>query len=924
MDKDVEKVKIFKLVLSVLIALMIIISPFSVHKSVGMAAVQENYIINGGFESNFWDDGTWQVDNLNADVQYFAYSADTWIDVDEGEHAINYWMKEEGSESKSFTISQTIAALPAGSYELSIKTMGGEGNETGHVKLFAGEKTIDAVATSGYNAWDTINLSFTLEEETTNLQVGATVTGAANAWGYLDSFNLTAKNTDISEPVEAEIFVKKVSGLSEDFIKGVDVSSIISLEDSGVKFYNTSGIEQDIFTTLSESGVNYIRVRVWDDPYDSKGNGYGGGNNDLEKAIKIGKRATANGMKLLVDYHYSDFWADPAKQAAPKAWEHLSFEDKKTAVYQYTKESLQTLLDAGVDIGMVQVGNETNGKFVGESDWTKMSELFNAGSKAIREVDANIAVALHFTNPETGGRYETIAETLNKNKVDYDVFASSYYPFWHGTLDNLTSVLKNIADTYGKKVMVAETSYTYTYEDGDGHGNTAPKETGQTLNYPITVQGQANAVRDVMEAVVNVGDAGIGVFYWEPAWIPVGPANQLEGNKGMWEKFGSGWATSFAAEYDSEDAGAWYGGSAVDNQALFDFNGHPLPSLNVFNYVHTGAVARLEINEIKDISLSVVLGEKVELPETVTVTYNDGSSGFASVTWDTAALEQAIKDGVGTYLIEGIVDGGAKIKANLQIKPENYVLNPSFEELDRSMWKIEYGNDDAPHTDYQQKASDAKSGEYSLHFHSADAIDFTIEQTINGLKPGYYNLSMFLQGGDAEDSDMAIYAIANNVEYRTKTSVNGWVNWSNPEIDNILVVDGMVTIGASIKAAGGAWGSLDDFYLYRVGDYEEEIKEEEIKEEEAPKESESDGNQTGDGKGNEKNQASNNVEKDNKPAPSDLKNTSKSPVIETKKGKSLPNTATNTYNMLLIGLFLIATGGLTILWKKKYNRRSEK
>lgn len=267
----------------------------------------------------------------------------------------------------------------------------------------------------------------------------------------MDSFELKQLSTDAVPPVAADIFVKKVEGLRPDFIKGVDISSIISLENSGVRFYNEAGQIQDIFTTVHEAGVNYIRVRVWNDPFDSAGNGYGGGNNDLATAIEIGKRATANGMKLLVDFHYSDFWADPAKQHTPKAWENLSFADKKTALYNYTKESLQAMLDEGIDIGMVQVGNETNGQFAGESDWTKMSELFSAGSKAIRETDPGILVALHFTNPESSGRYATYAKTLQANNVDYDVFASSYYPFWHGTLSNLTAQLKQVADTYGKK-----------------------------------------------------------------------------------------------------------------------------------------------------------------------------------------------------------------------------------------------------------------------------------------------------------------------------------------------------------------------------------------------------------------------------------------------------------------------------------------
>lgn len=619
-------------------------------------------------------------------------------------------------------------------------------------------------------------------------------------------------------PVASDIFVKRVAGIDEDFIKGVDVSSIIALEDSGVKFYNEAGKKQDIFKTLNDAGVNYVRVRVWNDPYDSKGRGYGGGNNDIEKAIEIGKRATANNMKLLVDFHYSDFWADPAKQQAPKAWKNLNLEEKKVALYDYTKESLQAMMDEGIDIGMVQIGNETNGGLAGEKNWEAMSQLFNAGSKAVRELDSNILVALHFTNPETSGRYASIAKTLQENEVDYDVFASSYYPFWHGTLTNLTSVLKNVASAYGKQVMVAETSYTYTKEDGDGHGNTAPKDSGQTLNYPITVQGQATAVRDVIEAVANVGEAGIGVFYWEPAWIPAAPDKKLKKNQKLWEKYGSGWATSYAAEYDPEDAGHWYGGSAVDNQALFDFYGRPLSSLNVFKYVDTGSVAPLKIDEIKDVSLSVIAGEEITLPTTVQVTYNNGTSGVVRVTWDEEVVKQAIQNGVGTYEINGEVEGGGTVKLHLTINPENFVMNSGFEENDRSMWNILYKNGTAPHTDFQNKAADAKSGNYSLHFYSGEEVNFSVEQKITGLEPGYYNLSMFLQGGDANNSDMHLYALSGDQEFKIQTSVNGWVNWSHPLVTDILVQDGTITIGASIRADGGAWGSVDDFYLYKVKD----------------------------------------------------------------------------------------------------------
>ena len=140
-----------------------------------------------------------------------------------------------------------------------------------------------------------------------------------------------------SEKLDSTLHVKKVDNLTDDFILGMDASSVISLEDSGVKYYDYDNQEQDVFETLSYSGINCIRVRIWNDPYDENNNGYGGGNSDLAKAIEIGKRASKYNMKLLVNFHYSDFWAHPSKQIAPKAWANMDIETKSNPLYQNTK-----------------------------------------------------------------------------------------------------------------------------------------------------------------------------------------------------------------------------------------------------------------------------------------------------------------------------------------------------------------------------------------------------------------------------------------------------------------------------------------------------------------------------------------------------------------------------------------------------------
>lgn len=822
-SKDIAKgdkqLKREKKVASLLLVVMMIFGLLPGHWTPAMAAEHTNsstFIQNGGFETDFWSDQSWKVDATDwnlVDIQQFAYANDSFITPSEDTYAFKYWISDQSTTNQQITVSQKVPTLAAGSYELSVQSMGGTGAEAGHVQLFAGDEKGSEVATTGYNQWGTVSLKFVLTEPTSNLNIGAKISGGAGAWGYLDRVTLTQTSTDTTTPVAADIFVQKVPGLKSDFIKGIDVSSIISLEQSGVRFYNEQGIEQDIFTTLKQSGVNYIRVRIWNDPYTADGKGYGGGNNDLTKAITIGKRAQANGMKLLVDFHYSDFWADPGKQHIPKAWEKFNLADKEQAVYDYTKSSLQQIVDAGIDVGMVQVGNETNQSFIGENNWVNISKLFNKGSQAVRAVDPKILIALHFTNPETPGRYLSYAKALSEQGVDYDVFASSYYPFWHGTLSNLTSVLKQVADTYGKKVMVAETSYTYTAEDGDGHENTAPRSSGQTLDYPISVQGQATSVRNVINAVSEVGDAGIGVFYWEPAWLPVGTKENIEQNKKLWEQYGSGWAASYAAEYDPDDAGKWYGGSAVDNQALFDFTGHPLPSLNVFKYVNTGAVATLKVDDIQTVNITANAGEPITLPSVVTATYNDGSTGELSVIWDQQALEQALRQGAGQYIIKGTVTGGYSAQAILDIRRPNLLLNGGFEQSDHSMWNISYGTGSTPHTDYQNKASDAKSGQYSLHFYSADGVNFKVQQTVQGLKPGYYDLSMYIQGGDANHPQMSLFASTGGQTVQAETGVKGWVQWNQPELKEVKVTDGTLTVGANIQADGGAWGSLDDFYL---------------------------------------------------------------------------------------------------------------
>ena len=616
----------------------------------------------------------------------------------------------------------------------------------------------------------------------------------------------------------SDLFVEKVENLPEDFILGMDASSVLAEEASGVKYYNFQGQEQDVFKTLAESGVNYIRVRVWNDPFDENGNGYGGGNCTIDTAVEIGKRATQYGMKLLVNFHYSDFWADPAKQMVPKAWVGMTIEEKTEAVYQYTKDSLQKLLDAGVDVGMVQVGNETNGHFCGETTWFNMQYLFQAGAKAVREVFPQALVALHFANPETADRYATYASKLDYYDVDYDVFASSYYPFWHGTLENLTQVLTHVHETYGKQVMVVETSYAYTSEDTDFNGNTIGEGSLVTKNYPYTVQGQARALRDVIDTVAKI-PGGIGVCYWEGTWISVG-TNSWEENNAKWEAFGSGWASSHAAGYDPEDAGKYYGGCAWDNQAMFDEKGMPLQSLRVFNLVRYGNRGTLRPDALEDVFASFDVGSVPVLPETVSAIMTDGSRSDVAVTWNVTEAELAAMTYAGKYEIPGTADG-MEAKAFITVTEFNYLENDSFETGDLTGWKVtEYGNADQLYV--EDKATDSLTGSWHMHFWSAaeNTVDFDLEQDVEGLESGVYKFSVSIMGGDSGDAEVYAYAkVDGKIVATAPMSITTYGNWDEGLLRGLEINEGQtLTVGIHVKCRGtgnGAWGKIDDGKLNR-------------------------------------------------------------------------------------------------------------
>ncbi|MBR5421705.1 MAG: glycosyl hydrolase 53 family protein [Lachnospiraceae bacterium] len=616
---------------------------------------------------------------------------------------------------------------------------------------------------------------------------------------------------------EAAVFVEPIEGLSEDFVRGVDISSVIVEEESGVKYYDENGSERDIFEILADAGVNYVRVRIWNHPYDADGNGYGGGNCDTEKAAQIGKRAAEHGMRLLVDFHYSDFWADPNKQYAPTEWARKDPEEKAALIEEFTAQSLETIYAAGARIGMVQTGNEINSGMCGVYvDEDKMS-LLSAASRAIRAFsakhDEEIRIAIHYTQVDDAAGMLKKAGQLKEHSVDYDVFGISYYPYWHGTLENMRDVLKSIHAQYGVDTCVLETSYLSTDGDGDGFANSVAAEEALTA-YPADPQGQAKMVRDVCAYANEAG--ALGVFYWEPAWVPVG--SDFESNKPIWEAHGSGWASSYATKYDPQDAGKYFGGSSWDNQAMFDDSGKALPSVNVFRWLYHGTSAPLQTLAYEEVYMESGIGEEILLPEEIKVYYNDPSvEGTMQVEWDAEELAAVDVNTGALYEVQGTAEDGAEVTAQIKVMNVNYLKDPGFDEADHSVWQVEdrgAGNT----TDIQKKAADALSDEYAFHFYSTEAIDFDVFQTVTVAAEGTYSAAAGVQGGDmGADHKVVLFAKVGDAYYASEpVMLDGWRSWKQLSLEGIPLKAGdEVTIGISVQGAAKGWGTIDDVELFK-------------------------------------------------------------------------------------------------------------
>ncbi len=372
--------------------------------------------------------------------------------------------------------------------------------------------------------------------------------------------------------------------MTDKTIRGADVSTLLEVEERGGKFFDLDGTPGEAMEILKRHGFGLIRLRLWNDPYGEDGTPYGAGTCDLERMAVLAKRARTLGFQWLLDFHYSDFWADPGKQITPKAWRGLDEDGLVRAVHDFTLECLAGLGSRGLMPDIVEVGNEiTNGLLwpIGRRpDYRAIARLVNAGIRAAREADPHIRIMLHLDNGGSNALYREWFDSYFENGgEDFDLMGLSYYPFWHGPMEGLGENMRDMAERYGKDLVVAETSMGFTLRDyaefeclapAERKGMAATPRLAARIDYPMTAEGQSAFLRDLWDTVRGVpGGRGLGFIYWEPAWIPVP---------------GSGWASPAALAFTGEQGP---GGNEWANQALFDYAGRANPALGVVGMLKT-------------------------------------------------------------------------------------------------------------------------------------------------------------------------------------------------------------------------------------------------------------------------------------------------------------------------------------------------
>jgi arabinogalactan endo-1,4-beta-galactosidase len=352
---------------------------------------------------------------------------------------------------------------------------------------------------------------------------------------------------------ELRLFERVAPGAIPD--RGADLSFEPQEEAAGARFTD-DGVPGSALSILDRHGLNYVRLRLWVNPP--------AGYSNLTSDLRMAKRIVAAGDKLYLDIHYSDFWADPQHQDTPAAWQGQDLSQLTATVRGYTQQVISAFAAQRTPVDMVSIGNEIrNGMLwpVGQVDWTANTGWDNlttlltagvAGARAGNPAKHQLLVMLHFDQGGDNTDSRTFYDHMVSAGVPFDVIGLSYYPFFHGTLSQMRTNVDDLAVRYGRPIVIAESQYPWTLAGGDSTGNFVWQASQLSSGYPASPGGQLSFYNDLLSILGQVPDhRALGLFYWEPEWIP-----------------GVGW---------EPDAG-----TPNDNLTLFSFTGQALPSVGLF------------------------------------------------------------------------------------------------------------------------------------------------------------------------------------------------------------------------------------------------------------------------------------------------------------------------------------------------------
>jgi arabinogalactan endo-1,4-beta-galactosidase len=517
----------------VLTSVLVLSSVSFVGNSEGAPAVTP--LVNPGFEA----DGTGVASPL-------GWQSAGSVDADFtewGGHSGNWRLSHWSASPYNVDTYQTVNGLEEGWYTMRAWARRSTGRNNSYIALDCGhesERTYVPAAWPGQ--W--VQIVVSARSRRGRCDVVLHTDGDGGEWTNFDDVEL------VSGEARLRAVGADVSSLNKSVAMGGDY------DDNSRRGHERHWDHDEItkaLRILKERGVEYIRLRVWVNPAD--------GYHDQREVLEMSRHAREVGLKVLVDLHYSDTWADPGHQAKPAAWANYTVPQLRQAVYDHAFAVCSSMKAQGTPPAIVQIGNEINsgmlfpdGSTWNPPNWSNLGEFLKAGAAAVKAVDPETKVMLHLANGGDNGTFRWWFDNITAQGVPFDLIGASYYGYWHGSLGDLQANLNDVSARYGKDVVVVETAYPFTLNDNDGFPNLIGLPSQLVAGYPATPDGQAANLRDVLSIVRAVPNGrGLGVFYWDATWTAVP---------------GNGW--------DPTDPAS---GNNWENQALFDFDDRPLPAM---------------------------------------------------------------------------------------------------------------------------------------------------------------------------------------------------------------------------------------------------------------------------------------------------------------------------------------------------------